>query len=127
LGTFVAEAALTACTAVAHAALYADIPVRTVFAVFTALRTDVSTFRTACTAGTDCTHAVLAELTLFAVIALAADAVETGHAGKAKLFRCAFCAFFAAILTAECALRTSFTADADPVCTFDANVADRAV
>jgi hypothetical protein len=127
LGTFVAEAALTACTAVAHAALYADIPVRTVFAVFTALRTDVSTFRTACTAGTDCTHAVLAELTLFAVIALAADAVETGHAGKAKLVRCTFGAFFAAVLASQRALRASFSAIADPVSTSNAQHAIGAV
>lgn len=50
---------VTASTVVAYSALHTDVPVRTVFAVFTALGTDVGTFRATLTAGTDNIHAKL--------------------------------------------------------------------
>ena len=50
---------VTAGTVVAYSALHTDVPVSTVFAVFTALGTDVGTFRATLTAGTDNIHAKL--------------------------------------------------------------------
>ena len=50
---------VTAGTVVAYSTLHTDVPVSTVFAVFTALGTDVGTFRATLTAGTDNIHAKL--------------------------------------------------------------------
>ena len=53
------EVIVTSGTVVAYSALHTDVPIGTVFAVFTALGTDVGTFRATLTAGTDNIHAKL--------------------------------------------------------------------
>ena len=57
--TFMTEVVVTTGTVVAYSALHTDVSVRTVFAVFAALGTNICTFRAARTASTDNIHAVL--------------------------------------------------------------------
>lgn len=99
--TFKTEVVVTAGTVVAYSALYTDVSVCTVFAVFAAFGTHIGTFRAACTAGTDHIYAILTFLTFLAVVALAAYTVPAGCAGKADLVRCAFGAFFETFLTSQ--------------------------
>ena len=120
--TFMTEVVVTACTVVADSALDTDISVRTVFAVFVALGTDVSTFRAACATGADRIHAKLTILTFCAVVALAAYAVKADPATKAKLVAGTFRAFLIAFLTAKGTFRAAVAAVTNPVGTFNANI-----
>ena len=125
--TFIAKATVTAGASVAGSAFDTDVSVRTVFTVFAALGTDISTFRAARTAGTDRIHAILAKLTLLAVVALSANAFKAGHAGKTKLIRGTFGTFFTAILTAKGTIGATVAAIAYPFGTFDTDIAVRTV
>ena len=112
------EVVVTACTVIADSALHTDVPVRTIFAVFTALRTDVGTFRAACAAGTNHIHAKFAFLTFCTVVAIAADAIKADPAVEAKLVAGTLRAFLIAIFTAKGTFRAAVAAVTDPVSAF---------
>ena len=74
------EVIVTSGTVVAYSALKTDVPVGTVFTVFTAVWADICTFRAALTAGTNHIHTVFAILALRAVVTVATYAIKANPA-----------------------------------------------
>ena len=114
-------------TIVAYSALKTDIPISTVFAVFSAVGADICTFRAALTASTNHIYAVFTILALCTVVTVAAYAIETNPATQAKFVARAICALLMTILTAKGTVRASIAAVADPIGAFHADIAVRAI